>query len=157
MKESISIAEASYAAGLFDGEGHIGIVYRKANLDSINRKSHYDRYSMSCSMSQNNGEAISWLTTVFGGSKKFVTGKRGYDQGTYRRWNWVLSANQALRFLCIIRPYLIVKSAEADIAIEFQTETKGKTLGRMRMDAALRQRQADLAAAIKAARGTKQI
>jgi hypothetical protein len=108
--------EAAYAAGLFDGEGHIAITFRSNGKG----KARYPRYQLYCSMSQNNREAIEWLVSIFGGSSRFVVGKRSYNRRYYERWNWVISTANAAAFLETIRPYMIVKKQEIEIALAFQ-------------------------------------
>lgn len=115
----ITIQDAAYAAGFFDGEGCISIALQ---LGSTARGKHYPntrRYFLSVTMSQNDPAPLRWLVERFGGSTRFLRGKRTYDKGYYERWNWCVTTKGALNFLKMIRPFLIVKASQADIAFEF--------------------------------------
>jgi hypothetical protein len=81
-------------------------------------------YSMAVSMSQNMKDPIEWLVETYGGSMRFVKGKRSYDRGIYERWNWIISTAAAADFLRIIYPYSIVKQKEILIALAFQDSMK---------------------------------
>lgn len=117
----VSIEDAAYAAGFFDGEGCISISYNPSNKSRKKNGKIYvnERYSLYVSLSQNDPAPIDWLVTRFGGSSRFLRGKRSYDQGFYERWNWCITTNAAINFLRTIRPFLIVKASQADIAFEF--------------------------------------
>jgi len=112
--------DVAYAAGLFDGEGHIAIVHRKAN-PAATKKNRYERYYLALTLSQNREPVIRWLQQTFGGSVKFASGKRSYDAGRYIRWDWVLSTASAAAFLRQILPHLRVKAEEAKIALKLQS------------------------------------
>jgi hypothetical protein len=141
----------AYAAGLFDGEGHIAIVFSKGSGEG---KDKYPRFFLQVSMSQNSKEAVEWLSENYGGSIRFVKGKRSYDRGTYQRWNWSLSTNQAALFLKTIFPYTLIKSDEIKIAIEFQ-ETMDPTRGRGRTPAQIIEFRRDCFDRIRACRKEK--
>jgi hypothetical protein len=103
----ISDAERAYAAGFFDGEGTIGIVTggRPARL-------HLEA-------SQSSPIPLLWLQERWQGS---VAPYKPDPKYTRRRqaFRWRLGSRAALRFLMDVRPWLMVKGAQADIAIAFQ-------------------------------------
>lgn len=109
--------DLAYAAGFFDGEGHICISFATARKC---RGHSYDRYMLSVSMSQNDPVALQWLAARFGGNVRQLKASRGYDKKIYRRWDWSLACQNAMEFLLLLRPFLMVKGEQADIAIEFQ-------------------------------------
>src|SRR5260370_28700476 len=119
MINVFSQSELAYAAGFFDGEGCICIALQKGSSCRGVYYPHIRRYFISISMSQNDPAPLRWLVERFGGSSRFLRGKRSYYQWHYERWNWVLSTNAALRFLRLVRPYLIVKASQADLAFKF--------------------------------------
>lgn len=111
--------DLAYAAGIIDGEGCISII---KNKDPRCRRGF--SYRMNVQVGMGYKEIPEWLYKSFGGRLNIV--KREY--ATYRREisMWGLSAQEALRFLYLISPYLKEKSEQAKIAIEFQ---KGKRFG----------------------------
>lgn len=109
--------DLAYAAGFFDGEGHICISFATARKS---RGHAYDRYMMSVSMSQNDPAALQWLAAKFGGNARQIKASRSYDKKIYQRWDWSLTCRNAMEFLLLLRPFLKVKGEQADIAIEFQ-------------------------------------
>lgn len=108
----------AYAAGFFDGEGHISISYHKANPQG-HAKSKYARYGLAASVSQVHPDVIDWFKQEFGGHTMFCSGKRSYDTGRYTRWEWKVGARSAADFLKAIYPHLVVKRLEAEVAIAF--------------------------------------
>ena len=115
-----SEVEKAYAAGFFDGEGHICISYTSGNPKSL--KSKYPRYSMKVQVGQASRGPVEWLQRIFGGTavKKKMYKSSYNDRYIYPRWDWTLSTNQAADFLRQIIPYLTLKKEEAEIALSFQ-------------------------------------
>ena len=109
--------DRAYAAGFFDGEGHISIAFSTARKC---RGYSYDRYTLSVSMSQNDRRPLDWLSSRFGGNVRHLVAKRSYDKGKYSRYDWSLACTNAAEFLRKVRPWLLVKGDQADIAIQFQ-------------------------------------
>lgn len=148
----VSLQDAAYAAGFFDGEGCITIIWEP---NKITRRSygtyHYQRYWLQINLSQNDPEPINWLVAKFGGCSRFVRGKRSYDRGYYERWDWRISTNEAIEFLKTIRPFLIVKAAQADVAFEFAETMRshsGRTFGQ-KLPPDVQQRRSELFVKIK--------
>lgn len=100
-----------WAAGFIDGEGSIGIELRR------------DRASVSgrlvLTVVQKHPEPLERLRDAFGGNLDWQrgSGPRGTD-----RWRWRVASGTALDVLQRIRPFLIAKRDEADIAIAYQME-----------------------------------
>jgi len=105
--------DLAYFAGLFDGEGSIGI-YHKTQRD---RKHSY--LTLQCIVQMTNSFIPHLLQMHFGGSL-FVDKKFRY-QNKAVSYRWGVVGRQALAFLQEIYPYLRIKQPEAKLAIEFQT------------------------------------
>jgi len=102
----------AYLAGLFDGEGcvTIGLTKGKARLQPM--------HLLICVLSMTTHDAVKEYHDRFGGL---------FDGPIVRpprqdMWRWRVNANKALKFLKVMRPYLKVKSAQADVGIEFQED-----------------------------------
>jgi hypothetical protein len=107
---SISVAEASYAAGFFDGEGTAGIHNGKSSSGTIS-------YSGRVSVSQCDLRPLQWLQERFEG--------RVYQRTYYARYRrpvfgWDVSGFKMDRFIETIRPYVIVKAEPLDVLIAFR-------------------------------------
>jgi len=113
----VSDTDLAYAAGFFDGEGHISIAFSTSKKC---RGYSYDRYTLIVSMSQMDRRPLDYISSKFGGNVRHLVAKRSYDKGKYSRYDWSLACNNAVSFLKKIRPWLHVKIEQADIAIEFQ-------------------------------------
>lgn len=96
----------AYAAGLFDGEGSVII-------NRVNARVH----SLCCTMHLTDRAAIGALHARFGGSLNTVKRRAPRHREI---WSWRVSGAGAERFLLAIRPFLIVKAAQADLAFEFR-------------------------------------
>lgn len=101
--------KAAYAAGLFDGEGNVDIRYRTTHGGK------YDRFELRISVVQLATNVLDWMVENFGGSYH-TRGRR--SRGPLRVSAWVLTGPRAHQFLVKVRPYLIVKAAQAEIALE---------------------------------------
>jgi hypothetical protein len=99
-------ADAAYAAGFFDGEGSINI--RLPSKGSGHR--------LVIHVAQANRLPLEWLRERWGGSVRPL--KRPADRKPV--WEWTLASKQAKRFLEAVLVFLIVKRAEAVIAVDFQ-------------------------------------
>lgn len=103
----------AYVAGLFDGEG---CVYITRQLPSDRRPDLVSpTYSLGLKIAMGHETAIKFLRDTFAlGSIHVVHGVQHN-----RAWSWALTSNRAEIVLRILRPYLIVKSEEADLALAF--------------------------------------
>jgi hypothetical protein len=98
-----------YLAGLIDGEGHIGIGVSK------NPKGER-RWYLRFACHQVNPAPLLLLKERFGGSIVFTE-----RNGTHRSLHeWLSGSMLAYEAIKALRPWLIVKAAEADLAIEYQ-------------------------------------
>lgn len=105
--------DTAYAAGLFDGEGCIRIATQK-------RGNHLG-YQLIVCVNMTDPRPLLALQRAYGGSFYPGTGRKNPNHR--KLCCWTICARGALAFLELIRPWLIVKAQEADLAIEFQ---KGK-------------------------------
>ena len=114
-----------YLAGLFDGEGSIGIMVRRGSATrgegSKIRPVHY----LSCILSMTHEAAVRLFQTRFGGDF------RGPQHRPSRQpiFTWRVCGDHAVAMLQTLRPYLIVKIAQCDVGLEFvRTKVRTKPL-----------------------------
>lgn len=101
--------DLAYVAGIIDGEGCIGLY--------LSKKSSY--YFIQVAVHMTNEWMITWLSNNFSGSKNVYTHYRK-RANCKPEWAWNITGKKALEFLELIYPYLKLKKAEAEIAINFQ-------------------------------------
>ena len=97
-----------YLAGFLDGEGSIAVGISK------NPKGER-RWYLRFSAHQTNPAPLFILKEVFGGS---IRENKHEDKKNI--YEWVTQSMSAYEALLKLRPYLVVKAEEADVAIEFQ-------------------------------------
>lgn len=97
----------AWAAGFVDGEGCITISHRRSD------NGHF----VVLTVVQIAQAPLHILQSLFGGS---ISAKTRYRSDLRQVWFWKTTTKQAGAALVELRPYLVVKAAEADIAIEFQ-------------------------------------
>lgn len=102
-----SMQDICYAAGFFDGEGTI----------LIGKPTRTCGYRLIVSATQTSIAPMEWFCPRWGGT----ISKRKKRKGRRQAWNWTVTSQLALKFLSDVRPFLIVKAEQADIAIEFQS------------------------------------
>jgi hypothetical protein len=103
--------DCAYAAGFFDGEGTVFIAEDRGRKEA--RGPIYNMHVTAC---QVDPDPIHWLQHRWGGTIV----RRSARANTRPCWIWNCFAREALAFLRDVRPYLMVKADEADVAIEFQ-------------------------------------
>lgn len=98
--------EVAYAAGFIDGEGCIYIAK--------------ERYELRFSISQTNPIPLYRIQDLFGGKIGNYKKRIGTNKPIYEL---KLTGRRAYNALKILRPYLIVKADESDLAIEYFEQT----------------------------------
>jgi hypothetical protein len=111
-------AKWSYLAGLIDGEGHIGITkgcrYWR-NKDGVETK--YPAYSLQISVANNSSSLMTFLIKHFGGVYYTHTRINPNARDGYT-WQPKGAKNKEALLLAVL-PYLVIKTAQAKMALEF--------------------------------------
>jgi hypothetical protein len=110
---------SAYCAGLFDGEGYVGIDKTSVSHGKV-RKIHH---SIRVVISQKDGAIMNWLKERFGGNV--------YEQrnGTkYSIYRWRIHSLKAVQFLKCILPYVVIKKKQVEFAIAYYEESKEHAL-----------------------------
>ena len=124
---AMPVATRAYMAGFFDGEGHVSIAKRGMMRCSRSDSTKTKRvYGLVAGVSQNSVEVLKLFSNWFDGTLRLDNRKRGgYTPRATTIWEWNIGGNlQVPVFLMILRPYLIVKAAEVDVALEFARNYK---------------------------------
>lgn len=105
----------AWAAGIIDGEGCLRIKKQHSPTHRLN-----PWYGMALRVKMIHAPAIRRLHEIFG------VGSVRPEPRTNKRtlWVWEVSTDQAAMVLRKIRPYLIVKAAEADLLLEFHRQPR---------------------------------
>ena len=103
---------AAYAAGIFDGEGYVGI--DRVSKSKGSKKIHH---SIRIVISQKDGAIMDWLKNNFGGN--IYSQRNGTLYSIYR---WRIHSKKAADFLKFVYPYLIIKKRQAKLAIWFMKQ-----------------------------------
>ncbi|KKM87911.1 hypothetical protein LCGC14_1264120 [marine sediment metagenome] len=118
----------AYLAGIVDADGYIGLI----NTFSID-KAHGPTYRpetrgrvygrrfrqvMRVGVTMTDPTVPTMLKAEFGGTLYCRQRKQGWKNV----WAWDARSNKALKFLEAIRPWLLMKTKQADIAIAFQRQ-----------------------------------
>ncbi|MBK9272788.1 MAG: hypothetical protein IPM48_14480 [Saprospiraceae bacterium] len=108
---------ASYVAGIIDGEGYIGLLRiskgNKAKWQSLREF----KYMPCVKVVMTNKEIIDWLYKSFGGT--FETRTKNTSPNCRVSYGWQLRKLQAIEFLKIIYPYLMVKRKQAEVLFRY--------------------------------------
>ena len=115
------IAILSYTAGIIDGEATLTI--RKSVRGMGANKSYAFRLQMGIT----NRDVTEWLYNALGGRLGVM---REETEKRKKVYLWVVDGYKAIKLLKKVRPCLIIKSAQADLAFEFYEKYMGKSKGR---------------------------
>lgn len=127
--------ELAYLAGFFDGEGCVSIV----------RNSKTNNLTLTVSISQLNPLPLFLCQRRFGGSIHRERGTRGFRN----RVSWQTASRLAVAALKAMRPYLMVKADEADVAIAYQQRVADWVGGDKDVERSIRMEMRDSIAAMK--------
>ncbi len=106
--------ELAYMAGLFDGEGCIHIA-------RIHTKKRNLTYQLVCKVSMDNLPILEMFERCFGGS--IYCDKKSELHNKYGLLHsWTIWGNNSISFLKQLMPYLRIKKAQTNLAIEFQSK-----------------------------------
>lgn len=110
----LSDTEAAYIAGFVDGEGSIMLTSRR------------DKASVKLSITNTDRRGIDWVATVTG----IGNVNQQYERTNKRKATWFFHCNSdaAISIIKQILPYLKMKSAQAQLAIETQERLKDPAL-----------------------------
>jgi len=104
-----------YLAGLFDGEGYIGITRM------VSQKG-YIGYCLYAGVNMVDKEPPELFHKYFGGSLNL---RQAYkDPATRPTWRWQVESKKAYEFITILQPCLRVKKQKAKLAIAYQQMKK---------------------------------
>ncbi len=107
---------AAYA-GLFDGEGCIGM-YKSRDA----KRGQRWQYSISLRVGMTHRDTLARMAAVFGAGTVRTYGLR---PGRQRSWMWFCGARKEVtRILQMIQPHLDVKAHEAKVALEYMTASE---------------------------------
>ena len=109
---SPSALDVAYAAGFFDGEGHITIGFMSSKA-----RTRGAIYTMRVGATQNDLAPLVWLRDRWGGSIRRLARTTTGGNPTFK---WDLCSRMAASFLRDVSPLLLVKRRRADIALRFQ-------------------------------------
>lgn len=104
--------DRAYAAGFFDGEGHITIAFMSAKI-----RAKGPVYTMRIGAAQNDVAPLLWFRDRWGGS---VLPCNRLTIGGNKTHKWNCCSRKAAAFLRDVYPFLQVKRERADIALRFQ-------------------------------------
>lgn len=109
----------AYLAGLFDGEGCVGIYARKPRPP----KYPYTTYSLHCKVGMSDPRPLRLLHDLFGGSF------RQCRQLPNRRiiWVWETACRSSEKFLKKISSFTLVKTSQINIALKYLELTAHKS------------------------------
>lgn len=102
--------EKAWGAGLFDGEGHIGV-----HLCN-NPKTGYAHWKLSVMVVNTHTPTMERFQALFGGRKRYRTN----GKNARNIWSWRMGEGQAAAFLEMLMPYLFTKKEQAKMALEFR-------------------------------------
>jgi hypothetical protein len=116
-KQGPTTEEICYLAGIIDGEGCISI----AKMDAGVQRTKNPRYVLTVNVTNTSEELVKWLVEKFGGHYKNRT---GLPENYRQSYDWWYNNGKALWLLELVRPYLIIKGAQADTGIELIRDWK---------------------------------
>lgn len=108
----MKIYDKAYFAGFFDGEGSVA-VYKAGGKHN----SYYLRTQVTQNRTKATIKIMRFLKKQYGGSLSLQETSSGNI-----KYNWQLSAKNAIKFLEDIQPFIVLKKTQVDLAIDWQKQ-----------------------------------
>lgn len=115
MPRELTQAEVGYLAGMLDGEGSISVLRMAMRRTS----GTYTHYAIQVRIANTSRRVIDWISERVGGriyEQTFITRSRGNRK---RAFHWHIGGHGARVFLELVRPYLVIKTRQVEIALAF--------------------------------------
>lgn len=110
-----------YIAGFFDGEGSVYIT-------RIRRKGRSDLYRLQVAFYNTNRQVLEAIQGIYGG---YINGNGNKPRSGHKVcYVLLLTSLRAMRVLKDLRPYTLVKTAQIDVAFEFDREIRAPRMER---------------------------
>jgi hypothetical protein len=120
---AMTLTDIAYVAGFLDGEGCVSLAWRKGKLG-------YNYITPIIQITNTNEEVLIWIKSIFGGSIQFRPDTRKTRKDS---WCVTMAGETALKFLKSVRPYLRIKTKQADIVMSINREAPQRdSLGRLK-------------------------
>lgn len=114
LSNELTELDRAYLAGMFDADGHVGIYGRNTGPQGYAR--------VRLDISNTDFELLGWIQEITGiGS---IQRKRPLNERYKPGGNWITSSEAAVSVLQQLLPYMRVKRARAELAIEYQVGLK---------------------------------
>ena len=139
------MADMSYLAGFFDGEGCI-TTFR----NHVKRHPGEFSYCLKMNVSNTNLEVLKIFEAAFGGGIFTKKPKEGFKQA----YVWQINGVAAKEVLKQLLPHLVVKKAEAELALQFPI--REKAMGNNSLSKEIRNLQASICEQLWAIKGFAQ-
>ena len=107
--------EVAYFAGLFDGEGSVGVYYP-------NPSARRQRMAEQVYISNNDLRPLNRAKSLFGGSIHLHQPERPHGRAN---WRWYVSGRNAERFLAAILPHTIIKRPQIEVFLAYRLGSPG--------------------------------
>lgn len=113
------VAEVAWTAGILDGEGCIHIIRcrPRRNEGKSGRPVSAFRYVLRVQVGGTDEAMIKQLHSLWGGTR---SGRGRRLKSGRLAYTWTVGSLRAEQVLRALRPYLITKAAQADVALEFR-------------------------------------
>ena len=121
----ISIADAAYAAGLFDGEGSVYFKRMKQKKHQRPGKPEHNVMVIRMEIAMTDKDTVKWCHELFGCG---AFNERKVKEGYKRQWRWRVAHRDALYVAKIIWPYSQVKLHKIEQIIDHY-EPRAQELG----------------------------
>lgn len=110
--------EKAYLAGLIDGEGYVAVTRARTSKSAKGCKRGIS-YRMMVAVRMCDLRPLVFAQGASGVGRVMAVKKAGKMKRP--AWTWTVWSQQAAWFIREIRPYLVLKVAQADVCLEFQS------------------------------------
>lgn len=158
MKDRLVLSpiEAAYIAGIFDGEGYVGIW----ESGKWSKRNFSPRFVITLTITNTSARMLNWIHDRVGGNIR-ISHLAGQYKATKTCYKLAMYGGRAVELLRVMFPYLLVKKEQAEIVFKLKEITLARDprvcgISRTRLTEAELEERRELTRQIKEAKRTIQ-
>ncbi len=117
--------ELAYAAGIFDGEGHISLM----RCVKPSKKRAGPEYALDVQITNSDKPVLEFFRTRFGGRVK----SHSMIEGRKPVYRWQVTGKKIDDFLVSVRPYVRIRKRQVKYALDFRKIVEGRKVQRAKL------------------------
>jgi hypothetical protein len=127
--KTFPICDLARLAAFLDGEGHITIKSYRQRAHTLSRE-WINRQELKIAITNTDVRLPLWCKDTFGTGSVYMSDSRRTHDGQKSAYRWECGAKKAGALLLAVRPYVLLKKDQVEIALAFQSLMTGARISK---------------------------